>query len=278
MSNETDFNTPVESQRDGADASGVLDTAPLPLILAMDTATEERSLAVVRGTEVLASHMCEQGGANSSTLLGEVERVLRRASVTVREIDLYAVAAGPGSFTGLRSGLATVKGLAKTLRKQAVGVPTLHAIAHAALPAESLLALTPAGRGEVFAQHLGLGADGTISELGSPMHVSPVELIEFAKGITGSLTWAGGGATKYGALFEDAAQEVGIPVIHELTAGGVKSERAWYFPKTFNPLAVNIAALALFELQRGGQCRVENLKALYVRAADARMPQSVSAS
>ena len=134
--------------------------APGLLALGVDTSTERRSVAVVRGGRLLAQSVNELREGGSASLLSDIERALSSASVRLVDVGLFAAAVGPGSFTGLRAGLATVKGLALVLAKPAVGVPTLHAIAYGARPAERVVALIPAGRGEVFAQLLSVSAEG----------------------------------------------------------------------------------------------------------------------
>src|SRR5687767_6109027 len=146
MSNRTDFHTSGR-HTETADDSREARADAGPLLLSLDTATEERSAAVFRGAVRLALRSNELRAGGAAGVLGDVDGVLREARVSLREIELFAACTGPGSFTGLRSGLATIKALSRTLRKPAVGVPTLHAVAHGARPAGRLYALLPAGRG-----------------------------------------------------------------------------------------------------------------------------------
>src|ERR1051325_3675426 len=118
------------------------------LILGVETATERRSVAVLRGGRVLSLCERELRDGGGAAVLADIDRALADASVRVSDVELFAVATGPGSFTGLRAGLATLKALAVTLGKPSVGVPTLHAVAYAARPAEKVCALLPARRGE----------------------------------------------------------------------------------------------------------------------------------
>lgn len=274
MSNESNFNPLSGARRGTKNAREGAGEAPRPLILSIDTASGARSLAVTRGAEPLSLHVCGENTSNSATVLGDIDRVLGAASVGLHEVELFAVAVGPGSFTGLRAGLATVKALAVTLRRPAVGVPTLHAVAHAAAapPSGSVMALMPAGRGEVFAQHLSVGGDGTIREHCPPAHVSPAELIERARAIEGRLTWAGGGAEKFRALIVEAARAEGVEVVEGGAAlPSEKGGRVWAVATGGGALAVEIAALASTRYRPGDDFRGDNLKALYVRPADARI-------
>lgn len=123
-----------------------------PLILSLETSTRVGSIAVLRGCEVLAAkNGCEQS-SHSKQLLKDIEDVLRIASVNLRQINLIAAAVGPGSFTGLRIGLATAKALAKALRIPSCGVSTLAAVAGKAQRGGLIYTILPAGRNEFFAQ------------------------------------------------------------------------------------------------------------------------------
>jgi tRNA threonylcarbamoyladenosine biosynthesis protein TsaB len=122
------------------------------IILSVETATRAGSLAVRRGAEVLAQWRGTDDFSHSSELLIVIEDVLRVAEVKLSEIQLFAVALGPGSFTGLRVGLATVKGLCAALQTPAIGVPALEAISFGHQHNQAVCAILPAGRGEVFAQ------------------------------------------------------------------------------------------------------------------------------
>ena len=103
-----------------------------PLILAIETATRAGSVALARGTQILSSAEGSAAESHSISLLEAVEDILRQAGAKLSDIDLFAAASGPGSFTGLRIGLATTKALAVCTGKKCVGVSTLAAIAHGA--------------------------------------------------------------------------------------------------------------------------------------------------
>src|SRR5882762_10221523 len=131
-----------------------------PLILSIDTATLRGSVCLMQGERVLAYVSGDANVSHSSSLLRDIDQVLTACGITTREIELFAAAAGPGSFTGLRIGLATVKALSVTLGRPCLGVPTLRAVARAAGPSKATVALLPAGRGELFAQLFSVSFDG----------------------------------------------------------------------------------------------------------------------
>lgn len=240
-----------------------------PLILSVDSATSERSVAVARGEVILSLVVAGALGASSSNLLADIDAALSRAAVSLQEIDLLAAAAGPGSFTGLRSGVATVKAFAATLGKPVVGVQTLHALAAAADVAGVVIALMPAGRGEFFAQTLSVGADQRVDELEGAAHVTPEALLEKAADFDGDLCWAGSGISLVEDKIRAVASREGITM--RGAPGEVKSKegREWALAPVVGGLAAQVSALALTSYLEGGAVSADALRAFYVRASDA---------
>jgi tRNA threonylcarbamoyladenosine biosynthesis protein TsaB len=101
----------------------------MPLILALDTTREHGSIALVRGGDILEEVALHAPGGFAQILYGELEQLLARNEVKVADVDCFAGASGPGSFTGVRIGLACIKGLAEATGKPAVGVSNLEALA-----------------------------------------------------------------------------------------------------------------------------------------------------
>lgn len=99
-------------------------------ILALDSTAQVATVALCEDGHLLAEYTVNNGNTHSQTLLPMVEDVLKSFELTPAEIDLFAVSAGPGSFTGVRIGAATVKGLAFGLDKPCIGVSTLEALAN----------------------------------------------------------------------------------------------------------------------------------------------------
>ena len=118
-----------------------MEEGPFLRILAIESSAGPASCAVTDGDRVLASAYAHTGLTHSQTLVPMVNDMLKNAGLTLREMDLLAVAAGPGSFTGVRIGVAAVKGLAFGLDKPCVGVSTLAAMARSAqgLPFDGLV-------------------------------------------------------------------------------------------------------------------------------------------
>lgn len=120
-----------------------------PAILAIDTSGEHASLAILQGTRLTEIAFHAPDGAHSSRLFSELQALLGRAGLGLTEIDCFAAASGPGSFTGVRVALSAAKGLAASLGKPMVAISNLAALAwfgEAALRAPVL----NARRGQVF--------------------------------------------------------------------------------------------------------------------------------
>ena len=121
-----------------------------PIILAIDTSSSEARLAVSISENVVAALTVKNDRPHSQTLFSQISILLQLADVKVEEIGAFAVATGPGSFTGLRVGLAAVKGLADSLGRPCLGVDSLDLHALASGFDGPHLVLLCAGRGEVY--------------------------------------------------------------------------------------------------------------------------------
>ena len=121
------------------------------MVLALESSATAASTVLMRDGELLASAYQRSGLTHSATLLPMVNDMLTRCGQSLADVDLFAVSEGPGSFTGLRIGVATVKGLAFGLEKPCIGVSTLEAMA-ACLPYENgvICACMDARVGQVY--------------------------------------------------------------------------------------------------------------------------------
>ena len=122
-------------------------------ILALDTSTEACSVACWRWGEVFAQKYAHLGHGHAEALVPMVASVMAESGLCYDQLDAIAVTIGPGTFTGLRVGLAAARGLALASSKPMIGVTTLEAIAHAAqFDERSVLAVLDARRGQLYAQ------------------------------------------------------------------------------------------------------------------------------
>ena len=121
-------------------------------LLAVDTTSRAGSIALLEAEELRGMVGFSTSAGHGGSLLPTLDRFLRELSVTLQKIDAFAVAAGPGSFTGMRIGIATVEGLAFATGRPVVAVSALEATAHRYRFRPGLLAsFLDARRGEVFA-------------------------------------------------------------------------------------------------------------------------------
>ncbi len=148
------------------------------LTLAFDTATEVATSALVDGDEVLGER-----ASRAQTLLEDVDALLRQAGAHPRDVRVLAVGTGPGSFTGIRIGLAVARGLALALDVEGAGVSTLDALAAGAPGA---VPVVDARRHEIFAL-----VDG-----------GPVVLAPAALKVAAGTVCVGSGARRYRDVLE----------------------------------------------------------------------------
>lgn len=163
------------------------------IILALDSTAKAAAVALLDGRKLLAKEMHDDAGTHSCTLLPTVERLLVGSGLTVEDIDLFAASAGPGSFTGVRIGAATLKGLAFGRNKPCVPVSALHALAYNLREHHGVVCtLMDARRGQFYTAFFRI-ADGVITRLTHDAAKSGEEIAAEAK-IYGHVTLVGDGA------------------------------------------------------------------------------------
>jgi len=157
-------------------------------VLALDTATAACSVAVTAGARMLARRSEIMVRGHAEALMPMVEAAMAEAGLGYGDLDLVATTVGPGSFTGLRIGLATARGIALAAGVPVTGATTLEVLAHGVSNLETVVAVLTARRGEVYAQAF----DRARLALAPAMVLSPVAL---AAGLPeGPLVLVGDGA------------------------------------------------------------------------------------
>jgi tRNA threonylcarbamoyladenosine biosynthesis protein TsaB len=207
--------------------------------LAIDTAGSRCSVALVAaGGRLLASRDPEIGRGHAERLMGLVAETLAQGGAAYSDLARIAVSVGPGSFTGLRVGVAAARGLALALRIPAVGVSTLEALAEPFRAGAPVLAAIDAKRGEVYLA--GFGPGGVVFL--PPVAVSLDALPQILDGLPRPQVVAGSGA----ALAAEA-----LPGLRAENLDG----------------RVDVAALARIALRKGADGPP---RPLYLRGADAK--------
>ncbi len=231
-------------------------TVGQPLILALDTATTCCSVALTSGTQrqgkVLASLSFCGTVSHSRRLLASVDWLLAEAAVSWSALDGIAVSVGPGSFTGLRIGMATAKGFACSAEKPLLGVSTLATLASCCSTSKMICASLDARKKEVYAAFFRRDDRGVVRLAGSISVMSPERLAEH---IQEPVYMVGDAAGVYGALWQ--------------TLLGEKLEIA---PAQLHvPLASALGLLAAEKYVAGEFLDVGSASPLYVRASDAEL-------
>jgi tRNA threonylcarbamoyladenosine biosynthesis protein TsaB len=229
--------------------------------LALDTTTPAGSVALVEDDRVREERRGDPSRTHAERLPREILTVLEARGMSVPDVDLFAVAAGPGSFTGLRIGIATIQGFAFVHRRPVVGVSALDALACAAAADAAagtiVAAWMDAHRREVFSALYRVTAAAPFAldrlvEIEAAAVGDPAATLArwAARGFAAPALFAGEGAWRY----EEAIRRSGA-------AGAAIAPPA--------PIAGTIGRLALARARAGGAVDPAGIRPLYVRRPDA---------
>jgi tRNA threonylcarbamoyladenosine biosynthesis protein TsaB len=221
-------------------------------LLTIQTATPAGSVALTAGERLLGELFFDCRRPHGSWLLAAVDRLCREAGMAVGDLDGFGVTIGPGSFTGLRVGLATVKGLALASGKPVAGVSTLQTLAmqapHAAWPVCTVL---DARKQEVYAS-VYQWQDGWPRPLAEERALPPEQLLA---GLSGDVLFVGDGATVYRTLI---TRQLG--------------SRAHFLPAAYDPpRAAHAALLAQRAFEAGAAQPPAAVNPVYIRPSEAEL-------
>lgn len=227
------------------------------IVLALDTSHIKGSVAVSKGGELLRSILFDASDTHSATLMPAVDSCLSGSGVGIGEVDRFAVVSGPGSFTGLRIGLATIKAFASIGRRPVSAMKSLELLA-AAMPfaASPVATLIDARRSEVYAAVYDTSS-GKPAELLAPCALRPEKTAEklAEEGLHGPVIFCGTGAIRYRDTIEGLAGDGSV------FAGPLHAQ----------PSAAALAALA-YELEPVPYGELSSLEPFYLRPPDAKLP------
>lgn len=229
------------------------------LLLAVDTSTQGGSLAILRDGQLAGVVSTAVDEAYSTRLFRQLDFLVKELKLEMQQFDVFAVAAGPGSFSGLRVGLAAVKGWAEVFRKPIVPVSGLEAVAaQAKVDAGLIAAIMDARRGQIYAALFRREDKRLVSE--SEEHVCAPEefLAELARR-------AGNEAVTVVSPAPEIIQNL-------LNAAGGASVLILRNVEQVSPaLAPVIAELAFERAMRGEVTDALHLDANYIRRTDAEL-------
>lgn len=232
------------------------------LILALDTSSPSGSLAILRDTIILAHRVASSGESYSAGLLRDARELLDETRISFEEIDLFAVDAGPGSFTGLRVGLTTVKAWAEVWRRPIAAVSGLEAMAiqvsWSVAPGMVVAPVMDARRGQVFGSIFRIpGTDGgLLDHIGEEVLASPDEFLQCLRAHL---------RVDSAMVVACASPEIIQPALERQSLGCCRVE------VVSNVLAPFIGQLGYAKAKRGDVVDALHLDANYIRRSDAEM-------
>jgi tRNA threonylcarbamoyladenosine biosynthesis protein TsaB len=231
------------------------------LILAIDTSTHAGSIALLRDSEVLAEVSTREDTPYSTRLFRDLELLQSRAQFCMNQIDVFAVAAGPGSFTGLRVGLTAVKGWAEVYGKPIAAVSGLEAIAAQTNASDDRISpFLDARRGYVFGSTYRRGPDQAkqLQLVGEAAVLTIEEFLGQVKQNCGTQR----------ALLVSATPQVLPRALVESLLPGAQIEQV------SESLAPTIGRLGLGRANRGDLVDALGLDANYIRRSDAEVART----
>ncbi|MGZ3580689.1 MAG: tRNA (adenosine(37)-N6)-threonylcarbamoyltransferase complex dimerization subunit type 1 TsaB [Syntrophales bacterium] len=171
------------------------------LTLAIDTSTKSASIALLRDSDILSESFFNLDVNHSLVLLPALEHLLRLSNIQAGGIDLFACTMGPGSFTGLRVGASTIKGLALATGKPIAGVSTLEALAfNIVSPEISICPMLDAKKDQVYTALYRTDRNYSLERIESE-RVTDVR--RFLQCIDEDVIFVGDGAAKYAGLISE---------------------------------------------------------------------------
>ena len=211
------------------------------IILALDSTAKAAAVALLRDGTLLQKEMHDDGNTHSCTLLPMVEQLLKANGLTVDDVYLFTASVGPGSFTGVRIGAATVKGLAFGKKRPCIPVSALHALAYNLRDTDGIVCpLMDARRGQFYTALFRV-TDGKVERLMPDAAMGGEEIAKILKSHPGAML-VGDGAKAALPFFDDMdvvlapeeklladGESVGLAAL-ELFEGGVRGTDAEFAP------------------------------------------------
>jgi tRNA threonylcarbamoyladenosine biosynthesis protein TsaB len=231
------------------------------LILAIETSTPAGSIALVEAPvdekdsgereKIIGETILGAAENHAARLMPALDGLLGGTSLTIQQVRGIALGLGPGSFTGLRIAVSTVKGLALALKVPVVGVPTLDALAYN-LPfsSQTVCPVLDARKKEVYAAIFRGNGEGHLEKVGGDWVLSPEEL---CSRIQGKAIFLGNGLEVYGEVFKERL-----------------GSRALFAPPELSlPRAANVARLSLSGFEKGLNLDLFSFTPVYLRRSEA---------
>lgn len=230
------------------------------LVLAFDTSSKTVSVSLLRDQVVIYETIVNRDINHSETLLAAIDEACRLSALKIREVDLLACTTGPGSFTGLRIGVSTLKGLMLATGKPAAGVSSLAALAlNIETKGKIIGAMMDAGRGQVYLAYYQYETDGTLRQLTEAKALDPNDL---ADQHLSNVIYVGDGAVQYDAVIRNLLKNDDV----------IAPERQKFI------CASAVGKLAIQKFQSNDLLDLKTCVPVYLRSADVLPQKSIYCS
>lgn len=222
------------------------------LILALDTSTKSASVALLENSEILYEININLGVNHSLVVLPALQDLCRISNIAIGTIDLFVCTIGPGSFTGLRIGVSTLKGLAFAAGKPIVGVSTLDALAFNLVDSEMFVCpMLDAKKNQVYTALYGTESENILVK---KEHERITDVRDFLPNIDDKTLFVGDGAMKHKKLIRDSLPDRSFfasPSHQSVRAAtvGLLGWKKYYEGDVVNPMAVTPIYLRLSEAE-----------------------------
>lgn len=222
-------------------------------VLAIDTSGPNCSACIMDETKVICDFNLNTGITHSETLLPMIDSICKASNIELSDIDVFACSIGPGSFTGLRIGLATIKGFALALEKKVIGIPTLEALAYNIASFDGLVcSVLDARNNNVYAGLYKHDGDKLLQD-GEYIVEDLDTLIEVLKSKNSKVLFVGDGCYSFESSFKDAL-----------------GENAFFAPTHLtNQLSSSVAKAALVRAKNEDFDEYDSLNPLYLKKSQA---------
>lgn len=225
-------------------------------ILAIDSSTSFATIAVAVNNQIVAESLLNTNKTLSARLVPEIERILETVDLTIADIDIFASSLGPGSFTGVRGGIATIQGLALAFGKQCAGFSSLAMLAmNFSLNSTLVCPMLDARKSEVYAALYDCSSPLPFSRIIDSVLSIKTILHQIVSVTSESVIFVGDGAVRY---HEEITEYLG--------------QKAIFAPFTHNmSYASKGILLVLHSIQQCELLDPQQLLPLYLRASDAEL-------
>lgn len=227
------------------------------LTLAFDTSSKTVAVALLRDDVIIYDAIINIDLNHSEVLLSAISYACLQTRIKISEIDLFACIIGPGSFTGLRIGVSTLKGLMLATGKPAVGISSLAALAlNVGKSSKIICSVMDAGRGQVYTAFYRYNENGLLDQIGTDEAVDPREIILNPEQ---EIIFVGDGAIKYsGIISNNINNKINIA-----------SSAQQYIR------ASSVGILGREKYNRNELLNAETFVPVYLRSADARVKKAL---